>query len=67
MRAGSKWTNLLFQCEEAIQQNALAKYAAKWGEQLNDTTILLHENLSSAQLMNIESQIILDIHGNHLN
>lgn len=56
--------NCILQCEEAIQQNTLVKYAAKWVEQLNETFTLLRENLSSAQLINIESQIILDIHGN---
>lgn len=55
------------QCEEAIPQNSLQQLAAKQTAQLNETKTLLSENLTAAHMMNIESQIILDIHGNYRN
>lgn len=48
---------------DAINGNTLMKYSLKFNEYIDQTVAIICGNLSPAEQINIESLLILDIHG----
>lgn len=51
------------QTEDAISSNTLIKYAMKYNKYIDDDVGLIGGDLSAAVLINIESLLILEVHG----
>lgn len=53
----------IWQTEDAINSNTLIKYATKYNKYIDDDVDIIGGNLSAAVHINIESLLILEVHG----